>query len=443
MAYPLSSAVSPGDATLADQYNRLRSDALRFGAGESDSVTVAELLRGYRSPLRLTLDGATLRLDASETRPFAILINGIPSEIRAALTLTLTAAEFPDGGTLSLAARKKPSSPGFDLIAKESSVLPFSPDERKIAEITYNAAKDEIESLTLSDEDIVPRFSAETVSLAPCGRLTFLSGNPCPTTDIAQAATLYFTPYQGRNLALFNPAQGWRMERFSELTLPLTGLSAARCYDIFVTRTAGGAALRAEPWTSLTQRNRSLIRQDGVLVLEGSPELRYVGTIGLSENGKSRDTVAERNLWNLHAPAFRPLRKLCASAQHAPTVANRWTAYARDESAVVSAVIGLGGGEFTLTAVGSLQSINSGSALVGIGIDAVLDDPDMILNSAELTAQAVSPGPLAAVMIGRDSARHLGKHTYAMIAYASAAGTVFNGNYYAQNQIGLCGGFYG
>ena len=442
MNYPLSSPVSPGDATLADQYNRLRSDALRFGADENASVTIADMLRGYRSPLRLTLEGPALRLEASAAQPCAFLINGIPAEVRAPLTLTLSAAEFPNGGNLSIAARKTPSSPGFELTAKETSV-PLGPDERKIAEITFNAAKNEIESFALADGDRVPRFSAETVPLAPCGRLTFVSGNPFPAFDVAQAATLYFTPYQGREIALFTPSQGWRMERFDELSLPLAGLNAAFCHDIFLTRTAAGAALRAEPWASLTNRNRPLIRQDGVLVLDGNPEFRYLGTLGLSEKGKSRDTASERNLWNLHGAAYRPLRKLCAPVQIAPSVINRWTAYARDETAAVSAVIGFGSAGFALSAVGSLQSISTGCALVGIGIDAPLDDPDMIVNSAELTAQAVSPGPLTAMMIGRDSARHLGKHTYAMIAYATGSGTVFNGNCHPQNQIGLSGGFFG
>lgn len=118
MPYPLSSAVQPGDPTLADQYNQLRSDALRLGASESEAVSLAELLRAYRSPLRFSIYGTTLQLEASENDPCALLINGFALETKAPLTLTPTG--FPAGERIDVCALRSDGSPSFTLTAKKN-----------------------------------------------------------------------------------------------------------------------------------------------------------------------------------------------------------------------------------------------------------------------------------------------------------------------------------
>ena len=133
MPYPLSSAIQPGDPTLADQYNQLRSDALRLGASESEAVSLAELLRAYRSPLRFSIYGTTLQLEASENDPCALLINGFALETKAPLTLTPTG--FPAGERIDVCALRSDGSPSFTLTAKKTSE-PIGTNERKLAELT-------------------------------------------------------------------------------------------------------------------------------------------------------------------------------------------------------------------------------------------------------------------------------------------------------------------
>ena len=89
-------------------------------------------------------------------------------------------------------------------------------------------------------------------------------------------------------------------------------MDATACQDIFVGKGAAGVELRSVPWSSLTNRAQPLARRDGVLVLEADPGLRYVGTIALSGAGKTRDTLSERNIWNLYGQEFRPLQKSAA-----------------------------------------------------------------------------------------------------------------------------------
>ena len=442
MPYPLSSAVQPGDPTLADQYNQLRSDALRLGASESEAVSLAELLRAYRSPLRFSIYGTTLQLEASENDPCALLINGFALETKAPLTLTPTG--FPAGERIDVCALRSDGSPSFTLTAKKTSE-PIGTNERKLAELTLTP-ESTIESFRLTDADSVadPDGAGEGCAARCDGRLTLVSGNPCPAFDVPSADTLCWTPYQGNEIALLRPNQGWRTYRFDELHLSLSGMDATTCQDIFVGKGAAGVELRSVPWSSLTNRAQPLARRDGVLVLEADPGLRYVGTIALSGAGKTRDRLSERNIWNLYGQEFRPLRKSAAAAQLGPAAVSRWAPYARDKNAVVSAVIGLSQGDFSLTAAGSLHAVSAGSyAVLGIAIDADLDDPDLILNSADLAAHAAAPGPLHALISSRGTTRHLGKHVYAMISYSSGPGQIFNGSFLAQDQIGLCGGFYG
>lgn len=442
MPYPSSSPVQPGDATLADQYNTLRNDALRFGADETDAATVGEMISSYRSPLRFTTEESPtalkLRLHAASDAPVGLMIAGTPSHIVEPLTVELKRADYPDGGTIQLAAKKLENQAGFRLCAKRTGET-LESDERLLAVLNLRAGSLRMDSFQLADSDEIPPIPRKGSPSICNGRLTLVSGDPTPNFDIALAETVYFTPCGGNEIALFDPTLGWRIHEFAEISLTLSGLNANVCYDLFVTNGENGLALRAVPWASLTSRAGSLTRRDGVFIAETDPSLRYVGTIGLTQNGKTRDTLTDRNIWNLNYPVSRPLVVRCGSTSNSLNVTGRWGAYIRDPNLFVKAVVGLPNAELFLTAVGAVQSISTGFAALGIAIDADLDDPDLILNQADLCTAVNQPQPIRAEFRSRGSTRHLGKRTYAMIAYASALGTVFNGSNGTYLQLGMIG----
>lgn len=79
----------------------------------------------------------------------------------------------------------------------------------------------------------------------PCGRLTLTSGTPVTSADVTAAATVYFTPYKGDVIELYDGA-GWLPFQFAELSQALADATkspaaavAARNYDLFVWNDAG------------------------------------------------------------------------------------------------------------------------------------------------------------------------------------------------------------
>jgi len=84
------------------------------------------------------------------------------------------------------------------------------------------------------------------------GRLTLTSGTPVTTSDVTGATTLYYTPYVGNGIALFDGTSTWTVRTFSELSLSLSGFTANTNYDIFAYWTGSAVALEAESWGTNT-----------------------------------------------------------------------------------------------------------------------------------------------------------------------------------------------
>lgn len=444
MTYPKSQPVQPGDVTLADQYNHLRDDALYLG-GSGANASLRDLLGKYRSPLRFSVNGQQLTVHATPDAPFSLMIGGCPAVITAALTVT-TDSFVPNSGSgetieLYLIAVKDPDAPAFTLEFRGNPSLAAT--ERCIAVATVQSSDGTIQRVQATDQDtLYPEKSAAPV-FAGCGRLSAVSNDPCPTYDVGPSDTLYFTPWLGNRIALYRTGVGWCDERFAEVSVSLAGLSADVCYDVFLQAGDDSVTLSLSAWASLTMRNTPLTHRDGILVSEEDPCLRYLGTIGLTEAGKTADRQTDRLIWNALNRRARPLRKLCAATSAGPTVTNAWCPYARDTALFVTAVSGELDTDLTLTALGVLGSISAGTASLGIAIDPDFSDPELTVNGADLCCAVAESGPLTATISGRGLTRILGKRVYAPVTYSTALGHVFNGVLTSQNQIGLSGRIYG
>lgn len=56
-------------------------------------------------------------------------------------------------------------------------------------------------------------------ALACDGRLTLLSGTPVPTTDQLAKTTIYFAPFRGNRIALYDGSSSWNLRTFAELSV--------------------------------------------------------------------------------------------------------------------------------------------------------------------------------------------------------------------------------
>jgi hypothetical protein len=139
------------------------------------------------------------------------------------------------------------------------------------------------------------------------GRLTLTTAVPVTTSDVVGAATVYFTPYQGNCIGLYDGAN-WNRRTFSELSITNAGLAANTCYDVFIYDNAGTATIELLAWTNETTRATALTTQNGVLVKSGAVTRRYVGTIHSNAASQFYDTYAFRRVWNYYNRVLRPMR---------------------------------------------------------------------------------------------------------------------------------------
>lgn len=92
----------------------------------------------------------------------------------------------------------------------------------------------------------------------PQGRLTLTSATPVLSSDVSGASTVYYTPYIGNQIPLYNGASTVPVA-FSELSLSLVSQHAASTiYDVFVFNNSGVLTLVTGPaWSSSTAGSSS------------------------------------------------------------------------------------------------------------------------------------------------------------------------------------------
>ncbi len=436
MSFPLSKPVSPGETTLASQYNDLRTDALYLGGDAAQSASVRQLLSAIQSEIRLNASGSVITLSASESDPCAFLFAEGSGVVQTPQRLTLNAQEFPASGLYWLFAKKTVGEIGFTLIAR--STEEETPDTHCIGSFLWDAVAENVSGLrSLEVERIVKTLPPP---LCCKGRLTVVSGNPFPTSDVQTATTLYFTPCYGNYVSLYQPDRGWGQFPFDQLSVSLAGLSADRCYDALIhLNSEGKPQLTLEPWGSLTSRAQPLNWLQGIPVLAADPSRRYLGTIGLNVNGSTRDTVQARLIWNLYNQVYRPLRKLCGVSQGSNLSSGVWLPYAQDDGLFVTCVIGQNYAELLLNGCGAISTMNANASALGIGIDIDLSDYSLNSNAADLSALEYKAGALTTFLSNRLPNRLLGKHTYHLVSYTLNDTHTFNGTNLPQNMVGLAG----
>jgi hypothetical protein len=132
------------------------------------------------------------------------------------------------------------------------------------------------------------------------GRLTLTTATPVTTSDVTAANYLYYTPYTGNRISLYNGVT-WDILSFAELELLIAAYTANKNYDIFAYISDGAATLTAQQWTDDSTRETALARQNGILVLSGTPTYRYLGTIRITGTlGQCEDSLKRRYVWNYY-----------------------------------------------------------------------------------------------------------------------------------------------
>lgn len=139
------------------------------------------------------------------------------------------------------------------------------------------------------------------------GRLTLTTGVPVTTSDVTAAETLYFTPYKGSCIAVYD-GTNWQRYTFTQLSIDVPDVTGM--HDVFIYDNSGTLTLEVLVWTNDTTRATALTTQDGVLVKTGALTRRYLGSFysTTAGNGQIEDSYTNRYLWNYYNRVRRPMR---------------------------------------------------------------------------------------------------------------------------------------
>lgn len=139
------------------------------------------------------------------------------------------------------------------------------------------------------------------------GRVTLTSGVPVTISDVLGATIVYFTPFMGNQIALFDGVSTWNIFTFTELSIAVPGTTNT-LYDLFIYDNAGTPTLELQGWTNTTTRAINLTLQDGVYVKVGASTRKFLATFGTtSVAGQTEDSLANRFCVNYYNRVMRPM----------------------------------------------------------------------------------------------------------------------------------------
>lgn len=221
--------------------------------------------------------------------------------------------------------------------------------------------------------DIASLATAQTLSRAGIaqGRLTLATGDPVPSADVTAATTLYYTPYNGDLLSLYNTAESrWDVYTFTERSLSLSGLTANTNYDIFAYDSGGTVTLEAVAWANsgagVSARSAAISRLNGILV-KNLDNRRYLGTIRTTSTAGQCEVSGDKCLlWNVNnREAITLLAAMTAVGIYSYSTAAWRKAYNVDtyRCQVVSGL------SQQVQAIGAMISDSQSGGAVGIGIN--------------------------------------------------------------------------
>jgi hypothetical protein len=269
------------------------------------------------------------------------------------------------------------------------------------------------------------------------GRLTLETGVAISTSDQTAKTTLYFTPYRGNTIALYDGTK-WVNYKFSELSIAVPATTSTM-YDVWVYNNSGVLALELTAWTNDTTRATALATQDGVYVKTGSTGRRYVGSFRTTAvSGQTEDSLAKRYVWNY---CNRVLRGMSNAAE----TTNSWTyttATYRQANAntanQLDYVMGVSEDIVSASVFGTAssdQAINLVKISVGVGVDSTSTNSAQIVHATN--------NPIANALVNASAVYKgtpgVGRHTLVWLEASTATGTTTwrgdDGSAFAQTGI--------
>ena len=200
------------------------------------------------------------------------------------------------------------------------------------------------------------------------GRLTLTTGVPVTTADVTGATTVYFTPYKGSRIALYDGSSTWTEITFSEVSIALGTVTANKPYDVFGYNNGGTLVLEILVWTNDTTRATAMTLVNGVRCKTGATTRRLLGTLYTTSTTATADAEATRYLLNEKHPVAKSARKYTALGNTAMAADSAYRAY--QNSAVETQVNWLQSpNNFTMLTSTTCSADNAAGRIFSLGVD--------------------------------------------------------------------------
>jgi hypothetical protein len=296
-------------------------------------------------------------------------------------------------------------------------------------------------NVIMADSSLTNGLGYYPIIIGPCGRLTLTTSLPVTTADVTGATTVYFTPYNGNIIQLYD-GSGWITKTFTELSQLTTDITksplavaASKNYDVFVWNDSGTLrATRGPTWDSGAVAGSDTARGTGV----GSTELElfegryvnknavtngpaarrglYVGTIRSDASSQINDSVLKRHVWNNFNRKSKSILAVDTTDSWNYTTAAFRQANANTANQV-DTVVGLAEDAIEIVVFGVFSNGSAASALVGVGVDSTT------VNSGKLQGGITPAGVGSITTCFYRAPVSLGRHTYVWLEWAQAIGT--------------------
>jgi len=201
------------------------------------------------------------------------------------------------------------------------------------------------------------------------GRLTLTTGVPVTTADVTAATTIFFAPYLGAQVSLYDGTR-WVQRQFAQLSVAVPA-TTSQMYDVFLFDNAGTLALELLAWTNDTTRATALVTQDGVLCKTAALTRRYLGSLRTTTvSGQTEDSATKRYVWNMYNRVARMLLRKESTASWTWATAS-WHQANAAAANQVAFVIGVNESvvDATVIGVGQQVAVTALSAGVAFGLD--------------------------------------------------------------------------
>lgn len=247
---------------------------------------------------------------------------------------------------------------------------------------------------TSTDYDYAWTAAAAVVPYGVSGRLTLESGVPVSSTDQSAKATIYFTPYKGNTIVLWD-GSNWTEYTFIETSLAIGTLASATIpNDIFGYQSAGTLTLEKLAWTNATTRATAITIQDGRYCKSGDKTRLYLGSFYPSSTTTTEDSYGgvttqvggKRFLFNHYNQEFRSAAVKDTSASY-----NYSTSTFRQVNAAAGNKVGFMIG--TVAHIDAVaQSYMSSSVACNVGVGVGIDNTSTTSAQVSGTGASASAG---------------------------------------------------